>query len=149
MPCLDITMPRMARSTKEKLSAKLTEAFAASTGFPGDIFGIHYIEHDTGNAASGGKLCDDKSERPYLHMILYTPRLRRSVKQNVVQALTTAFVDATGKPEWKPVIHITEHPYDNVGVDGKLLSDAYEECANRKFYYDLPDDLRAKGTFQE
>ncbi len=140
MPCLDITMPKVAKDIKEKLSAKLTEAFAASTGFPGDIFGIHYIEYDTGNAASGGKLSDGKSGRPYLHMILYTPRLRRSVKQKVVAALTTAFIDVTGEPEWKPVIHITEHPYDNVGVDGKLLSDTYEECANRKFYYGLPDD---------
>ncbi|MCL0065455.1 tautomerase family protein [Dehalococcoidia bacterium] len=147
MPCLDVTMPRMDISTKEELSAKLTEAFTAGTGFHGDIFGIHYIEYDTGNAAIGGKLCDHKSKRPYLHMILYTPRLRRSVKQNVVQALTTAFVDATGKPEWKPVIHVTEHPYDNVGVEGKLLSDAYEECANREFYYDLSDDLRVKGMF--
>jgi len=145
MPCLEVTIPRMDISTKEELSTKLTEAFTAGTGFHGDIFGIHYIEYDTGNAASGGKLCDHKSERPYLHMTLYTPRLRRSVKQNVIEALTTAFADATGKPGWKPVIHITEHPYDNVGVDGKLLSDTYGECANREFYYDLSDDLSVNG----
>lgn len=85
-------------------------------------------------------MSDAKSTTPYLHMILYSPRLRRSVKQKLVHTLTAAFMDVIGNPEWKPVIHITEHPYDNVGVDGQLLSDTYEECANAEFYYDLLDD---------
>lgn len=41
---------------------------------------------------------------------------------------------------WKPTIHICEYPYDNVGIEGKILSDAFEECAKRSFYYELPKD---------
>lgn len=44
------------------------------------------------------------------------------------------------RADWMPTIHICEHPYDNVIVAGKLLSDAYDECAKRSFYYELPKD---------
>ena len=54
--------------------------------------------------------------------------------------MTTAFSDCLGGPQWKPVIFIVEHPYDNVGVEGELLSDIYEQSAQREFYYHLPDD---------
>jgi hypothetical protein len=54
--------------------------------------------------------------------------------------MTRALVEVMGKPDWKPVIHLCEHPYDNVGVDGQLLSDSYEELAGRKYYYDLSNE---------
>ncbi|MBI4534132.1 MAG: tautomerase family protein [Candidatus Melainabacteria bacterium] len=74
-----------------------------------------------------------------LHLNLYCPRLTRSKKQLLVRLLTEAFVVAVQQRHWEPVIHINEHPYDNVGVGGQLLSDAYPECAARKFYYELSE----------
>ena len=58
----------------------------------------------------------------------------------VKQTLTAAFTETSGQPDWKPVIHICEHHYDNVGVEGKLLSDACEQYAAAMFYYELPHD---------
>lgn len=140
MPCLEVAMPKTDEKTKELLSLKLTEAFANVTKFGSDIFAIHYCEYLAGEVAIGGKLWHNKNSKPYLHMLLYCPRLSRTTKQDLVSALTRAFMEATENPEWKPVIHISEHPYDNVGIDGKLLSDTFEECKKRKFYYELPND---------
>ena len=72
-------------------------------------------------------------------MLMYIPRIDRKTKQTLVDSFTKAFTDSVGNDDWKPVIHICEHPYDNVGVEGQLLSDAYEACANAKFYYDVED----------
>lgn len=140
MPCLDVTLPERDRKTREALAAALTEAFVQSTGFEGDIFSIRFCEYAPGEAATGGKLWEGEKDAPFLHLVLSCPRLRRSRKRAVVESMTEAFARATGRPDWKPVIHIAEHPYDNVGVGGKLLSDAYEECAKREFYYPLPKD---------
>jgi len=139
MPCLEVIMPETSTDVKKILSERLTQAFTESTGFSKEIFGIHYIEYEYNQTVSGGELSRGEN-RPYLHLKFYSPRLRRSVKQKVVKALTDSFVKCLGKPDWKPVIHLMEHPYDNVGVDGQLLSDAYEDCRKRKFYYDLPAD---------
>lgn len=140
MPCLEITLPKTDHKTKEKIALMLTEAFASSTSLGADIFGIRFSEYAPGEAAIGGKLVSEMSDRPYLHFLLYCPRLKRSVKQNVVAALSEAFTSATEKERWIPTIHISEHPYDNIGVGGKLLTDAFEECAKRTFYYELPKD---------
>lgn len=139
MPCLAISMPKINTELKKRLAAELTSVFADCTGFSAEIFGIQFHEYNLEDAASGGQLCDD-TERPFLHFLLYCPRITRSVKQKLVAELTNIFITVNGKPEWKPVIHICEHPYDNVGVDGKLLSDSYPECAKSKFYFDLPKD---------
>lgn len=140
MPCLEITMPQTTAKVRELLTSSLTTAFTEATGIPGDIFGILFHEYQLGQAATGGKLCANEDRRPYLHFILYCPRLKRTTKQKVIQAFTEAFTSGVGNPAWKPVIHLTEHPYDNVGVEGKLLSDSYEQCAKSKFYYELPLD---------
>ena len=140
MPCLEISMPRADRKKKELLSAQLTEAFASATGFDAGIFGIRYLEYKEGEVASGGTIWDGQAGRPYLHMLLHCPRLTRTVKQKVVDTFSAVFTKCLSEPDWKPVIHICEHPYDNVGVEGKLLSDSYEACANSKYYYDLPRD---------
>ncbi|OFZ14049.1 MAG: hypothetical protein A2X86_04115 [Bdellovibrionales bacterium GWA2_49_15] len=138
MPCLEMSIPKLDRTTKEQLASLITEAFATSTPFPAEIFEIRFFECPPGEAAIGGKLVDER--HPYIHFLLYCPRLKRSAKQKLVASLTEAFTTATGRPDWKPIIHISEHPYDNVGIEGKLLSDAYEECAKRSFYYELPKE---------
>ncbi|MCP4566009.1 MAG: hypothetical protein GY841_00355 [FCB group bacterium] len=140
MPCLEITLPKVDNRTKEKLTARLTAAFDESTPFGADIFGLRFFEFEPGEAASGGRIWDGQTGRPYLHMLLYCPRVSREVKQKLVESFTAAFVGAVGKEDWKPVLHICEHPYDNVGVEGKLLSDSFEACAKSKFYYVLPKD---------
>ncbi|MFH2049488.1 MAG: tautomerase family protein [bacterium] len=140
MPCLEIVIPEIDQETKTKLADKLTKAFAKSTKFPTDIFGIRFIEYKPGETASGGKMWDGKIGRPYLHFLLYCPRIDRTAKQNVVKSFTKAYTESIGNSDWKPVIHICEHPYDNVGVEGELLSDTYEECAKSKFYYELLKD---------
>ena len=93
MPCLEITMPSTTADTKTHLASRLTEVFAKASGFPSDIFGIYFNEYKPGTAASGGKMFDGGASRPYLHLLLYGPRLRRSVKQKLVQSLTV--VDLT------------------------------------------------------
>lgn len=140
MPCIELSLPKVDQTTKTALAAELTEAFCSTTGHSAEIFGIRFLEYDNNTAAMGGRLCDDSQASPYLHMVVYCPRLKRSTKQKMGTALTDAFGRACKRPEWKPFIHICEHPYDNVVVGGKLLSDAYEECAKRGFYYDLPRD---------
>lgn len=140
MPCIEVSLPKINRETRVALAAGLTEAFCSSTGHPAGIFGLRFFEYEQTAAATGGKLCDSPGVSPYLHMLVYCPRLKRSIKQKVGAALTNAFARATKQPEWLPVIHICEHPFDNIVVGGKLLTDVYEDCAKRSFYYELPKD---------
>ncbi|MCK5126425.1 MAG: tautomerase family protein [candidate division Zixibacteria bacterium] len=140
MPCLEITMPQTTAETKTALAEKLTIIFSEATGMGADIFAIHFNEYNSGEVSIGGKIWNGGESRPYLHFMLYCPRLKRSVKQIIIKKMTLAFAESVGNPDWKPVIHIDEHPYDNVGVEGKLLSDAYEACAKAEFYYSLPKD---------
>jgi phenylpyruvate tautomerase PptA (4-oxalocrotonate tautomerase family) len=140
MPCIELSLPMIDRETKAALAASLTEAFCAATGHPADIFGIRFFEYDNHSASVGGNLCDSPNAEPYLHMLVYCPRLKRSTKQKVGAALTEAFTKSVKRQGWMPFIHICEHPYDNVIVGGKLLTDAYGECAKRSFYYELPKD---------
>lgn len=140
MPALEVVMPKTDQKTKELLAKSLTEAFVSATNFEAEIFGIHFCEYEKDSVAIGGKIWDGKNGKPFLHLVLHCPRIRRSTKQKVVEALTDTFAETIGNQQWRPVVHICESPYDNVGVDGKLLSDLHEECAKRKFYYELPND---------
>ncbi len=140
MPCIELSLPKVDQQVKTSLAVELTEAFCSATGHPAEIFGIRFFEYEPGAAAMGGKLCEDSRTKPYLHMVVYSPRLKRSVKQKLGAALTSALARASKQSDWVPVIHLCEHPFDNVIVNGKLLSDAYEECAKRSFYYELPKD---------
>lgn len=140
MPCLEISMPEVNNKIKKLLSIRLTDAFVEATGFEKSIFAVRYHEYPVGSVAIGGEIWPGGDSRPYLHFLLYCPRLRRKAKQKVVSSFTAAFTDIIGKSDWKPVIHICEHPYDNVGVEGALLSDTYAELANRRFYYDTSDE---------
>ncbi len=140
MPCLEISMPKTSGETREKLAAQLTDIFAAETPFGAEIFGIRFMEYSPSEAASGGRLFTGGESRPYLHFLFYGPRIGRLVKQKLVAGWTAAFTECVGNSNWRPVIHICEHPYDNVGVEGQLLSEAYEQCAKSNFYYSLSDD---------
>lgn len=66
------------------------------------------------------------------HIVVYCPRLTREKKSACVAALTEAFERSTGFEGDLLTIHIEEHSYDNVGVGGKLLTDAYPELAERE-----------------
>lgn len=139
MPSLDVTMPRSDLATKVRLAEGLTAAFAAYSGFGEAPLGVRFLEYGPGEVAEGGRIWDG-TNAPFLHLVLSCPRMRRQAKREVVAALTRSFSQAMERPEWLPVIHIHEHPYDNVGVGGQLLSDAFEACRARRFYYDLPED---------
>lgn len=140
MPCIELSLPKVNCETRAALAAELTEAFCSSTGHPAEIFGIRFFEYEPGMASVGGRLCETAADQAYLHMLVFSPRLKRSIKQKLGNALTEAFQRATGQAGWQVVIHFSEHPYDNVVVGGRLLTDSYEECAKREFYYELPRD---------
>lgn len=137
MPSLEISIPKTDREQKAQLARKLTEAFAQHTRFEPEIFGIRIHEYDKDQAAYAGELCDEPNARAYLHAILCIPKINRETKQKIVASFTRVYVEVFNDKAMQPVIHIHEYPYDNVGVEGKLLSDAYDECKNQKFYYDL------------
>ncbi len=140
MPCLEIAMPALDESVRAKLAEGLTDRFDEVTPFGKEIFGILFREYGPSMAASGGELCRDTKSRPYLHFLFYCPRISRSTKQKLIAGWTEDFCECLGQPDWKPVIHICEHAYDNVGVEGRLLSDAYEACADSQFYSELLND---------
>ena len=139
MPSLEVSLPEVPDGVRLALAQSLTQAFTESTGHAAEIFGIRFFEYEPGHAAQGGQLIDRAYTNPYLHMVLYTPRLSRAAKGAVARALTDAFVKATGRSSWKPVIHMCEHPYENVAVNGELLVDTYPELADRPFYYPTGD----------
>jgi phenylpyruvate tautomerase PptA (4-oxalocrotonate tautomerase family) len=133
-------MPKTDLKKKELLSARLAEAFTASTRFSKEILGIRFFEYDPGEAANEGRLWDGRTGKPYLHMVLYSPRLQHSEKKDLIETLTKAFVDALGDPEWTPVIFLTELSHENIGVDGRQISRGVETYPGKKFYKDLKDD---------
>ncbi len=139
MPCLEVVMPKADEATRCALGEKLTAAFVDSAGYGGDIFAVHFNEYEQGAVYLNGELWQGEGV-PYLHLLLYSPRLTHSVKVKLIEKLTAAFVECVGKEDWQPVIHLAEHPYDNVGVEGKPLSLLIPELAERRFYYDLPGD---------
>ncbi|KZK99425.1 tautomerase family protein (plasmid) [Microbulbifer sp. MKSA007] len=73
------------------------------------------------------------------HIVVYSPRLPREKKVACVAALTKAFEESTGLDANLLTIHIEEHSYDNIGVGGKLLTDAYPEIAEREKQFQETD----------
>ena len=140
MPCLEISMPRVPYEVKARLADELTAAFATETGWDASIFGIRFLEYEPGQAALGGRISAEGTEKPYLHLLLYIPRISRTNKRKLVAAWSRILAEGLGHPEWLPIVHINEHPYDNVGVEGQLLSEKFEELGRREFYYPLPKD---------
>jgi len=140
MPFLEINLPRIEQVIKERLVHKFTDAFCDATSFPGETFGILFKEYEYGDAANGGDICIEDDGRPYIRFMLHSPRLNRKVKQKLAVALSEAFVKAMDSYDWEPAIYFCEHPYDDIVVEGELLSDKYQELADKEFYYELPDD---------
>lgn len=66
------------------------------------------------------------------HIVVYSPRISREKKVALVAGLTEAFASSTGISAEHLVIHIEEHSYDNVGVAGKLLTDAIPELRDKE-----------------
>ncbi len=141
MPCMEVTLPRLGVEVKRNLARVLTNAYADSTGMDRERIGIRFLEYGEGQAAYAGVL-DEGGDggRPYVHVVLYCPRQTREVKQRIVRRINAGLRDSLDLAGSRPVIHIQEHPYENVGVDGELLSDRFPELADRKFYYPLDRD---------
>jgi hypothetical protein len=130
MPWMEVTTRKMDSSAKQQLLQQLNGEFIDATGFEDEVLYIRFSEFDEGEFGESGAL----SEGNVAHIILYSPRLRFDVKRSLASGLTKAF-EGTGV---KPLIHIVEFPYENIAVDGVLLTDADEELASRPFYYVIP-----------
>lgn len=134
MPSLEISIPKIPAKNLEAVSSSLTSAFiSASPGFDKKDFHIFFREYE--NAAIGGVVW--KGGKAPIHLHLMCPRIRRTVKQNIVKSFTDILSGAFENSY--VIIHISEHPYDNVGVDGKILSALIPELSKRKFYYETSD----------
>jgi phenylpyruvate tautomerase PptA (4-oxalocrotonate tautomerase family) len=131
MPWMEVTIPKTDQQIKEQLTASLNQQFIDATGFEDEVLYIRFSEFDSASAGASGQLSQAES---FAHVILYTPRMRFDVKRSVVAGLTSAF----DLIKIKPLIHILEFPYDNIGADGQLLTDADDELASRPYYFVLP-----------
>jgi len=140
MPCMEVTLPRLDKESKGRLAGSLTDAYADSTGLDRERIGIRFQEYGEGETAYAGKLDQGAGGRPYVHVVLYCPRQNREVKQEIVRRVNAGLRDTLDLAGCRPVIHIQEHAYDNVGVDGELLSDRFPELVKKKFYYPLDRD---------
>ncbi len=123
MPCLEISVPKLDQNKKEILAAKLTKVMAETTQLPIEIFGIRFFEYDVGESSNAGKLWDGKNGKPYHHFKLYICRLKAEIKKKLIAVLTDTYIEIIGDLNWKPVIFIIETPYENIGVEGKPLSE--------------------------
>ena len=131
MPWMEVTIPKTDRQKIEQLLAKLNQEFIDGTGFEDEILYVRFSEFETGTAGASGQISQEPN---FAHVVLYTPRLRFDIKRSVIAGLTRAFEIVSAKP----LIHILEFPYDNIGVEGQLLTDADDELASRPYYYVLP-----------
>ncbi len=131
MPWMEVTLPRSDAGVKEQLLSRLNQEFIDATGFEDEILYVRFSEFDAGTAGAAGILSEEEN---FAHVVLYTPRMRFDVKRSVVAGVTNAFK----MTKVRPLIHILELPYDNIGVDGSLLTDADEELASRPYYFVLP-----------
>ncbi|MCI0411660.1 hypothetical protein L0222_02535 [bacterium] len=131
MPWMEVTMPKRENEIKEGLVKRLNQEFIDATGFEEEILYIRISEFERTDAGAAGQLAGVAG---VAHVVLYCPRMRFDVKRMVVSGITNAFAGTDAKP----LIHILEFPYENIGVEGKLLTDTDEELASRPFYYVVP-----------
>jgi phenylpyruvate tautomerase PptA (4-oxalocrotonate tautomerase family) len=131
MPWMEVTIPTSDKAVRQELIASLNQQFIDATGFEDEVLYIRFSEFEPEMAGAAGTISPDHT---FAHLILYTPRMRFDVKRSVVAGLTRAFESL----KIKPLIHILEFPYDNIGVNGELLTDADDELASRPYYFVLP-----------
>jgi hypothetical protein len=91
---------------------------------------IHFSVYGPNDLAESGTF----SGARVAHLVIYCPRLRFDVKRSLASGLTNALSEYG----IKALIHIFEFPYENIAVDGTLLTDADDELASRPFYYVIP-----------
>ena len=139
MPCLEITLPKSTLQLRAQLCARMTDLVENAAGFEREIFRVHFNEYEPGEAGTAGKLWDGVEGVPYIHFMLYCPRIKRAVKQKLVEGFMREFAAIVGRPDWVPVVHIAEHPYDNIGGSGTWLA-GRPELQGRQFYFELPKD---------
>jgi len=123
MPCLEVSVPKLDLKAKYLLTDKLTEALVVSLELPKKVFGIRFFEYMAGESANEGILWDEINTKPYQHFVLHVGIIDRKKKNKVIKALTKAYTESINRPDWAPVIFINEIPYENIGVEGKPLSD--------------------------
>jgi len=123
MPCLEISVPKLDHNKREILAAKLTKVMADVTQLPTEIFGIRFLEYDVGETSNEGKLWDGKTGKPYHHFKLYIGPLKVEIKKKLIAVLTDTYIETIGNRNWKPVIFIIETLFENIGVEGKPLSE--------------------------
>ena len=132
MPNLEITLPKqLSPQDKQDLGQALDTCFQSYAGLDIglEILFKEYAAEDTYSASDNGSI----------HCHLFCPRLPRQRKQDLVKHMTETISDSISASDYM-IFHISEHPYDNVGVNGQLLSNMIPDCAERKFYYDLSDE---------
>lgn len=139
MPCLEITLPKISSEIRAQLCSELTDIVQEVAGVEREIFRIFFREYAPGEAGVAGKLWNGTEEIPPIHFVLYCPRLKRSIKQKLVEGFMREFARIMCQPAWIPVVHICEHPYDNIGGSGTWLA-GRKELQGRPFYYELPKD---------
>jgi phenylpyruvate tautomerase PptA (4-oxalocrotonate tautomerase family) len=131
MPWMEVTIPKTDQRKKEQLIGALNQEFIDATGFEDEVLYVRFSEVEEGSAGASGKI---EQQIQFAHVVVFTPRMRFDVKRSVVAGITRALETVSAKP----LIHIVEFPYDNIGVDGQLLTDADEELASRPYYFVLP-----------
>ncbi len=130
---MNVTIPRTDAGSKQELSSRLNQEFIDATGFETEVLFIRFSEYEAGDVAASGLLYSGAGEA-FAHVVLYAPRLRFDVKRSLVASITNILESKN----WKCLIHLLEVPYDNIGMNGQLLTDADDELASRPFYYMLP-----------
>jgi len=129
MPNLEITLPKQMNShEKQNMGSALDTCFQSYAEL--DIgLEILFKEYGQENIYS-------TADKNSIHCHLFCPRLPRKRKQALVKHMT----EIVAQTYDHVIFHISEHSYDNIGVNGQLLSDMVPNCAERKFYYDLSDE---------
>ena len=123
---IDVVIPVVVQIPRDKLFAKIKNEFVDATGFEDEKLYVRFSEFSANDLSESGDRV--------AHVVIYCPRLRFDVKRSIASGLTNAFAEH----EIKPLIHIFECPYENIAVDGTLLTDADDELASRPFYYVIP-----------
>jgi hypothetical protein len=126
---MEIAIPQTSQIQKEQLFAKIQREFIDATGFEDEKLFVRFSEFHQDELKESGA-----PSTAAAHVTMYCPRLRFDVKRSLASGLTNAFAESG----IRPLIHIFEFPYENIAVDGTLLTDADDELASRPFYYVIP-----------
>lgn len=127
---MEVVIPAALQIPRDQLLAKIQREFVDATGFQDEKLFVRFSEFGQSDLGESGSL----SGANIAHLVLYCPRLRFDVKRSLASGLTGVFAEHA----IRPLIHIFEFPYENIAVDGTLLTDADDELASRPFYYVIP-----------